>query len=127
MRNLKFRAWDTGRGRWLTSTEIEESIEVNVIVRPEGTGVFEFYTSPFGCEVELQQFTGLCDKNGKEIYEGDILQAGPSGRLYPVSWCAFGAGFWAANGQFYHDPRRWPESEVIGNIHKNPELLEPPQ
>ena len=66
--------------------------------------------------VAFEQFTGLRDKNGKEIYEGDIL----SHRYYskPVI-CT-----WADCGFITEDVSITDKSlEVIGNIHENPELL----
>lgn len=66
------------------------------------------------------QYTGLLDKNGKEIYEGDILKFNTKGgneMIYEVKWR--GKGF---------KPTRMSEDnqeeiEIIGNIYENPELL----
>ena len=80
----------------------------------------------------LCQFTGLCDTNGKEIYEGDILRFGnsPSG-VCEVKWneslCAFCIRFYFENNLGVKPLGAWQECEknieIIGNIHDNPEIL----
>jgi hypothetical protein len=70
---------------------------------------------------DVMQFTGLHDRNGKEIYEGDILESPRDGAgrklIAVVSWSDKLPGF-------YHDvPYKWNELKVIGNIHRNMSLL----
>lgn len=66
----------------------------------------------------LMQFTGLKDKNRKEIYEGDILQT-PEG-VFPVEWMQY---YFALKGLADVGLLESSPLEIIGNIYENPELL----
>ena len=68
------------------------------------------------------QFTGLCDAEGEEIYEGDILREGFTGYTFQVVYDAPEFCF-KANGYGYRFLNRVENFEVVGNIHDNPELL----
>ena len=67
----------------------------------------------------VEQFTGLHDKNGKEIYEGDIVTDGVG--KYKIIYDLKLAGY-QPYCIFRDDPENY--CEVIGNIYENPELLE---
>ena len=69
------------------------------------------------------QFTGLCDAEGEEIYEGDILREGFTGYTFQVVYDAPEFCF-KANDYGYRFLNRVENFEVAGNIHDNPELLE---
>lgn len=86
-----------------------EGMEDDVI----GMQWVEIETSP------LMQFTGLFDKSGKEIYEGDIMRNSETGEVVQVEW---------SRGRVCFELKpigtwSWVGFEVIGNIHENPELL----
>lgn len=82
-------------------------------------------------DIEVQQFTGLLDKNGKEVYEGDIFSVAkeePRAGVFEVSWKdgAF-RKVWHIQGE-RREELLYPidervEIEIIGNIYENPELL----
>jgi hypothetical protein len=107
MRAIKFRAWN--REKKVMSFEFEfDSFDGSYFI-PEGWSLYE---------MEIMQFTGLFDKNGKEIYEGDVVDSDQGVREIKWEQCGFspfhenGWGDWNENNMV-----------VIGNIYENPELL----
>lgn len=142
-RKIKFRAWQKYHKQMLDVTNIDfrdgeiYSLTVEYL---EGT-IPRFVTYgkdydklwlDYDC-INLMQYTGLKDKNGKEIYEGDIVRItlanGNNEKDYKVFYFEEGASFQLKNIRCYYDVDTfWRYSnkqiEVIGNIYKNPELLD---
>lgn len=146
-KEIKFRGRSVQSGKWLYGYLGEVNIEVLQSIYKEKV-IFEnlawFNTDNFGYVVNdysvdestIGQFTGLHDKNGKEIYEGDILRSLQSNKLMVVVYDEIGASFVVAVinknsarklGVQFHISKSWLKKypkEVIGNIHDNPNLME---
>lgn len=75
----------------------------------------------------LMQYTGKKDKNGKEIYKSYLLKSGKTGLIYKVEWDDENAAWHSLCTDQAKDfclmPWSWDESEIVGNIYENPELL----
>jgi len=134
MREIKFRAWDKNKKKMHNVIQIIWGSELN----PYPLSV-DFYdsTKPRLFEkVELMQYTELKDKNGKEIYEGDIVNEpclNPNvDWTYEVYYDENCGWFWLKNnkevlGEYNcdDDPAypNWKNLTIIGNIYENPNLL----
>ena len=117
MREIKFRAWDK-KNKVMFIVELLRIFKDAVVNHGRKYSV---YQKGYVCkyETELMQFTGLKDKNGKEIFEGDICKR----------------PHYESRGEFnfvvkMNDPRNFTKFlhnlklvEVIGNIYKNPEMI----
>jgi len=119
MREIKFRAFHTGRNCFVP-------VSAHFDINTEG----ELYQCDFK-PIELMQYTGLKDKNGKEIYEGDICQAENYLVTGELLGSFVGEVFFDEKHLCYDvrcsDPRKlhipsW-KFEVIGNIYESKHLL----
>lgn len=129
-REIKFRAWDKKEKRMMVVPRINFG--------DDGTGktIILEYKSEDGFDIGLvagencglMQFTGLLDKNGKEIYDGDIIHLvssfGADRGNHEVSLEVYTADRGEDYGYWWYSflPNY---VEIIGNIYQNPELLTP--
>jgi uncharacterized phage protein (TIGR01671 family) len=118
-REIKFRAWDIDSKSWVDSTHAMIQIGTGRLLYPFNGENESWF--PIGTQL-LSQYTGLKDKNGKEIYEGDILQD-IEGLLGVVKYS--GSKFSAFDSLGWNNLQFPEESIVVGNIYENPELIEP--
>lgn len=123
----KFRAWDTTNKEMFKDTfSITESGQV-VVVEQENVMSPPDYV--FVEHLVIMQSTGLKDKNGKEVFVGDIIKC-TRGCLHEVYIeKEYGGTFIGGMPAIYlkgiKEGYAWTEAEeIIGNIYENPELLE---
>jgi uncharacterized phage protein (TIGR01671 family) len=122
MREIKFRAWDGIKKRMVDISK-EPSVENGLTYE----GYFHLLRGA-GFAFHVMQYTGLRDKNSKEIYQGDIVEVCALHPIEPTftTEVKLNTGsFTASKGRLYRTLAHWAQDgiEVIGNIYENPELL----
>jgi uncharacterized phage protein (TIGR01671 family) len=130
-REIKFRAWNNDLKLYSKPFTLKSSL-LNFTDK-NGLGIMKSLSDEI-----IEQFTGLKDKNGKEIYEGDIVQSKPIDVIHPQDLFKFklidyltSPVYWSNEGACFDvdfNPSCFYDSqkiiEVVGNIHENSDLLQ---
>ena len=121
---LEFRVWDKVVGRYIGDKYAFGFYKI------DDADYFALNTLPGRT---LEQYTGLKDKNGNKIFEGDIVKTDQHGYNQPDSYvvkefiqnvCVFRSAQVTDGSTMFEEATNGHDLTVIGNIHENPELLE---
>ena len=120
-REIKFRVWDKKNkkidkhyGEWLHMNPVDGQLYEDV----DGEGGFKKID-----DVVLMQYTGIKDKNGKEIYEGDIIR--PNSSTYSRGIVIFSGGRWNCDSRDMYHMILNAGCRVVGNIYESSEVSNP--
>ena len=116
MRELLFKGKRKDTGEWVTSNTIYQcNGEIKLWDEPNRDGYVAVIPETVG------QYTGLTDKNGKKIFEGDIVKY--ENKIYEIKYLEKYARFAPSNEHSVFMVCAFNHLEVVGNVHDNPELL----
>lgn len=125
MREILFRGKQIDNGEWIIGYYFQKKNMYSEDGLPVKHCISDI--PPFGMKVDPEtvgQYTGMADKNGKKIFEGDVLELDGEDGFFEVEYDDDRAMFVICGDYttFYFD-NLWNEVEVIGNIYDHPELV----
>lgn len=131
MREILFRGKRVDNGKWVYGSYIRFRADENAF---DAHQIYSYYNNELYDVISktVGQYTGLKDKNGKKIFEGDICGCFCKTQIFEVKYCDDRCGYFFDECVTSGGCKPAPEClgnlrntiEVIGNIHDNPELLE---
>jgi len=134
MREILFRGKREDNGEWVEGSLVHQTLyygdpvdRYHIIY--DGEFDYDYYSSERVIPETVGQYTGLTDKNGTKIFEGDIVNVFTETTRYVVKfdewrcgWYPFASGDGCGCCETHTHPPNY--AEVIGNIHDTPELME---
>lgn len=136
MKNIKFRAWNKGNETYLYNVQdAYDTLNGFLKYDDKNAEYDECYFGDFlnNKRYDVEQFTGLTDLNGKDIYEGDIIVSKPNEpkfetlKIGVVKRSKIRAGWCYRTATDEHSiwtSSKYRTYEIIGNVHETPKLLE---
>jgi uncharacterized phage protein (TIGR01671 family) len=142
-RPIKFRAFDKKNNHWIDDFKIDKFGRI-YILEPTKDGTHLEFVGVNDPDLIIMQFTGLLDKNGKKIFEGDIVKVKLNNKTdkyldrllagdpEPDEYVTTDVEYMTSSFGFTITPNHWhgvgqyaqSSLEVIGNIYENPELID---
>jgi len=121
MREIKFRAWDTELKEWIKEEDFAITQDGKILIDVAGR---EYTVSADKNRIKIVQFTGLLDKNGKEIYEGDIIEINHNPEEVDKGSVSYSGSCFQVDFQGESEILEYLRPvEIIGNIYQNKNLL----
>jgi uncharacterized phage protein (TIGR01671 family) len=140
MREHKFRAWDKNSKKMLYNFLVDSQGETFIIrdpMLPSGDSFGFCDIIPSKDDVELMQYTGLKGKNGKEVYEGDIVRDHYGDWIIRFGehetsqdyYASRAYGWYCEKVKYNYEPEKctivdvYRKCEIVGNVYENLELI----